>query len=48
MALTRGNDEILMGTRDGMCIRFSEEHIRTCGRVSMGVKRHPRWTRATM
>ena len=27
-----------MGTRNGMCIRFSEEHIRTCGRVSMGVK----------
>ena len=38
VALTRGNDEILMGTRNGMCIRFSEEHIRTCGRVSMGVK----------
>ena len=35
VALTRGNDEILMGTRNGMCIRFSEEHIRTCGRVSM-------------
>ena len=38
VALTRGSDEILMGTRNGMCIRFSEEHIRTCGRVSMGVK----------
>ena len=38
VALTRVNDEILMGTRNGMCIRFSEEHIRTCGRVSMGVK----------
>ena len=38
VALTRGNDEILMGTRNGMCIRFSEEYIRTCGRVSMGVK----------
>ena len=38
VALTRGNDEILMGTRNGMSIRFSEEHIRTCGRVSMGVK----------
>ena len=38
VALTRGHDEILMGTRNGMCIRFSEEHIRACGRVSMGVK----------
>lgn len=38
IALTRGDDEILMGTRGGMCIRFNEQHIRTCGRVSMGVR----------
>ena len=38
VALTHGNDEILMGTREGMCIRFNEQHIRTCGRVSMGVR----------
>ena len=38
VALTHGDDEILMGTREGMCIRFNEQHIRTCGRVSMGVR----------
>ena len=38
VALTDGSDEILMGTRNGMCIRFGEQQIRTCGRVSMGVR----------
>ena len=35
--LTDGQDEIMMGTRKGMCIRFNEKHIRPMGRASMGV-----------
>ena len=35
--LTDGNDEIMLGTRKGMSIRFSEAHIRAMGRASMGV-----------
>ena len=35
---TDGNDEILLGSRKGMCIRFNEKHIRPMGRASMGVK----------
>nr|MBR4281854.1 DNA gyrase subunit A [Clostridia bacterium] len=33
-----GEDELLLGTRKGMCIRFNESHIRPMGRASMGVK----------
>ncbi len=36
--LSGGEDELLLGTRKGMCIRFSEKHIRPMGRSSMGVK----------
>ena len=36
--LTNGHDELLVGTRDGMAIRFDESDIRQMGRVSMGVK----------
>ncbi len=36
--LSSGEDELLLGTRKGMCIRFNEKHIRPMGRVSMGVK----------
>ena len=36
--LTDGEQEILLGTRGGMAIRFSEQDIRAMGRVSMGVK----------
>ena len=36
--LSSGEDELLLGTRKGMCIRFSESHIRPMGRASMGVK----------
>lgn len=36
--LSDGHDELLLGTRKGMCIRFSEEHIRPLGRSSMGVR----------
>ena len=36
--LTQGDDDLILGTRKGMCIRFSESHIRAMGRSSMGVK----------
>ncbi len=36
--LSNGSDEVLLGSRKGMCIRFSEQHIRPMGRASMGVK----------
>jgi DNA gyrase subunit A len=36
--ITSGNDEILMATRDGMAIRFSEEDVRPMGRGAYGVK----------
>ncbi|MBE5773283.1 MAG: DNA gyrase subunit A [Clostridiales bacterium] len=38
VALTDGNYELLMGTRDGMSIRFHENDIRPMGRTAMGVK----------
>ena len=36
--LTDGEQEILLGTKGGMAIHFSEGDIRAMGRVSMGVK----------
>ena len=36
--LTTGKDEILLGTRDGMAIHFSEEDVRPMGRSAYGVK----------
>ena len=36
--LTSGRDEILMASSTGKCIRFSEEDVRSMGRVSSGVK----------
>jgi len=36
--LTNGNDEILVSTRNGMSIRFSETDARPLGRNSMGVR----------
>ena len=36
--LTGGEDEIILGSRMGMCIRFNESHVRPMGRASMGVK----------
>jgi len=38
VALTSGRDEIVLGTSDGMAIRFNEEQVRSIGRVSRGVK----------
>jgi DNA gyrase subunit A len=38
VALTTGNDHIVLGTRDGMTIRFDENQVRSMGRASRGVK----------
>jgi len=37
-AVTDGKSEILIGTRSGMAIRFSEDEVRATGRATMGVK----------
>ncbi len=37
-AITSGKDEVILGTRDGMAIRFNEEDVRSMGRVSRGVR----------
>ncbi len=37
VALTTGRDHIVLGTRDGMTIRFDEKQVRSMGRVSRGV-----------
>lgn len=36
--LTNGQKEIIMGTKKGMAIRFSEEEVRPMGRTAAGVK----------
>jgi DNA gyrase subunit A len=36
--LTSGKDEVLLATRDGMCIHFGEEDVRPMGRTAYGVK----------
>ena len=36
--LSTGEDELILGTRKGMCIRLNERHIRPMGRSSMGVR----------
>ncbi|MHB1405035.1 MAG: DNA gyrase subunit A [Desulfitobacteriaceae bacterium] len=36
--LTHGNDDVLMATRKGLSIRFSEEEVREMGRTARGVK----------
>ncbi|MEJ8547330.1 DNA gyrase subunit A [Brevibacillus borstelensis] len=36
--LTDGNQEIIMGTRNGMSVRFKESDVRTMGRSATGVK----------
>lgn len=38
VSLTGGDDELLLGTRHGMCIRFSENDIRAMGRATQGVR----------
>jgi len=36
--ITSGNDEILLGTKQGMAIRFKETDVRAMGRPAFGVK----------
>ncbi len=36
--LTGGEDDILVGTKKGKCIRFSEEDVRPMGRAATGVR----------
>jgi DNA gyrase subunit A len=38
VAMTTGNDHIILGTQDGMTIRFDEKQVRSMGRASRGVK----------
>ncbi len=38
MTLTCGKDDIILGTRDGMTIRFDEQEVRSMGRASRGVR----------
>jgi DNA gyrase subunit A len=38
VALTTGDDNIVLGTRDGMTIRFDESQVRSMGRASRGVR----------
>ncbi len=38
VGITNGDHDILLGTRDGMAIRFHETEVRPMGRVSRGVK----------
>ncbi len=36
--LTSGNDELIMASSEGLCIRFNENTVRLVGRTAMGVK----------
>ncbi len=36
--LSTGEDDMLLATRQGMCIRFNERHVRNMGRNSIGVR----------
>ena len=38
VAITRGNDEIMLGTSDGQSIRFKETDVRPMGRTAAGVR----------
>jgi DNA gyrase subunit A len=38
VAITRGSDEIILGTRDGQAIRFPETDVRPMGRTAAGVR----------
>ena len=38
VAITSGNDEMILATRNGMAIRFHESGVRSMGRVSHGVR----------
>jgi len=36
--LTAGNQEVIIGTRDGMAVRFNEQEVRAMGRFVQGVR----------
>ncbi len=38
VARTDGTDHVMLGTRDGMTIRFDEQQVRSMGRASRGVR----------
>jgi DNA gyrase subunit A len=38
VALSKGDNHVVLGTRDGMAIRFDEKQVRSMGRVSRGVR----------
>ncbi|MCP4593770.1 MAG: DNA gyrase subunit A [bacterium] len=38
VAMTSGENEIILGTRDGMAIRFNEQDVRAMGRSARGVR----------
>jgi DNA gyrase subunit A len=38
VALTDGRQDVLLASKNGKCIRFKEEDVRTVGRVSRGVR----------
>jgi len=38
VALTDGKQDVLLASKNGKCIRFKEEDVRTVGRVSRGVR----------
>jgi DNA gyrase subunit A len=38
VAITNGGDEIVLGTKHGQCIRFSEDDVRPMGRTAAGVR----------
>jgi len=38
VALSHGNDEIVLGTRNGMACRFNEQDVRAMGRSARGVR----------
>jgi len=38
VSMTTGRDDVILGTRDGMTIRFNEKQARSMGRASRGVR----------
>ncbi|MFP4141388.1 MAG: DNA gyrase subunit A [Phycisphaerae bacterium] len=38
VAITRGDDEVMLGTAEGQAIRFSEQDVRSMGRTASGVR----------
>ncbi len=38
VAITRGDDEVMLGTAEGQAIRFSEQAVRSMGRTASGVR----------